>query len=155
TRFSRYRMPTLEAIRRIDYDVAANWKLVFENYSECYHCPTVHPQLVKISPADSGENDLTSGPFLGGFMTIPEAEGMSNNGRACAIPVGDLPSEDLRRVYYYTIFPNILLSLHADYVMVHFIHPISPGRTTIECSWLFHPEAAKHPGFDPDAGVDF
>jgi len=154
-RFARYRMPTLKALRRIDYDVTANWKLIFENYSECYHCATVHPQLVKLSPADSGENDLTSGPFLGGFMTIPEAEGMSTNGRACAIPVGDLPSEDLRRVYYYSLFPNVLLSLHADYVMVHILHPVAPDRTKIECSWLFHPEAASHSGFDPNAGVSF
>jgi glycine betaine catabolism A len=154
-RFARYRMPTLNAVRRIDYDIVANWKLIFQNYSECYHCPTAHPQLVKISPADSGENDLTSGPFLGGFMTIVGADGMSTNGKACAILVGDLSSEDLRRVYYYSIFPNMLLSLHADYVMVHILHPIAPDRTKIECSWLFHPEAASHPGFDPDAGVSF
>jgi Rieske 2Fe-2S family protein len=149
-------MPTLHAIRRVDYDVAANWKLMFENYSECYHCPTVHPQLVKLSPADSGENDLTSGPFLGGFMTIPDAEGMSTSGKSCARPVADdLPPEDLRRVYYYSIFPNMLLSLHADYVMVHLMQPIAPDRTKIECLWLFHPDAASQPGFDPDAGVSF
>src|SRR5262249_11063657 len=99
-RFSRYRLAELRTLPRIDYDVRANWKLIFENYSECYHCATAHPQLVKLSPADSGENDLTTGPFLGGFMTIPAAEGLSTTGRACAAPIGDLPAEDLKRVYY-------------------------------------------------------
>jgi Rieske 2Fe-2S family protein len=154
-KFARYRLPTLRTERRASYDVAANWKLIFENYSECYHCATVHPQLVKLSPSDSGENDLTSGPFLGGYMTIPKADGLSTTGRACAIPVGELPAEDLRRVYYYSIFPNMLLSLHADYVMVHLLRPVSPVRTTIECLWLFHPQASSRPDFEPDAGVAF
>lgn len=155
TRFSRYNLPNLKVERRIEYDLACNWKLVFENYSECYHCGPVHPQLVKISPSDSGANDLTSGPFLGGYMTLPNADGMSNSGKACAIPVGDLPPEDLKRVYYYTLFPNVLLSLHADYVMVHYIQPVSPTRTLITCEWMFHPEASTRPGFNPDDGVAF
>ena len=155
-RLTRFQMPRLRAARRIDYDVRANWKLLFENYSECYHCPSVHPALVKLSPAESGENDLTAGPFLGGYMALaPGAGSMTQTGRACAIPVADLPDADLKRVYYYTIFPNFLLSLHPDFVMAHTLWPQSPERTLIECEWLFHPEAASHPGFDPDDGVSF
>ena len=140
-RFARYGMADLKALRRIDYDVRANWKLIFENYSECYHCPSVHPSLVKLSPADSGANDLTAGPFLGGYMVVRPGYGsMSLSGRVCGVPVGDLPEEDLHRVYYYSIFPNMLLSLHPDYVMVHTLWPQSPGQTRNECEWLFHPE---------------
>jgi Rieske 2Fe-2S family protein len=143
----------------VDYDVAANWKLIFENYNECYHCGPVHPALVKLSPADSGANDLTSGPFLGGYMVVSNGHesggSMSMSGKNCAIAVADLPEEDLRRVYYYTLFPNMLLSLHPDYVMVHTIWPQSTERTLVECEWLFHPDAASHPGFDPDDGVAF
>ncbi|MCI0621144.1 MAG: hypothetical protein L0387_05645 [Acidobacteria bacterium] len=135
--------------------ISRGWKLIVENYSECYHCPIIHPELVKLSPADSGENDLVSGPFLGGFMTLPQAGGLSRTGRACGIPVGDLSEEDRRRVYYYSIFPNLLLSLHPDYVMVHTLWPVSPERTLIECEWLFHADATRVPGFDPDDGVGF
>jgi Rieske 2Fe-2S family protein len=71
------------------------------------------------------------------------------------MPVGDLPAEDLRRVYYYSIFPNMLLSLHQDYVMVHTLWPQSAHRTRIECEWLFHADAAAQPHFDPDDGVQF
>lgn len=154
-KFARYNLPRLRAARRIDYDVRANWKLIFENYSECYHCPTVHPELVKLSPADSGANDLVNGPFLGGFMTLPPDSGLTRTGHACGLPVGELPEEDRQRVYYYSIFPNLLLSLHPDYVMAHTLWPVSPERTRIECEWLFHSDAASQPGFDPDDGVSF
>lgn len=155
SRFSRYNLASLRTVRTIHYDVRANWKLLFENYSECYHCGPVHPSLVKLSPADSGANDLTSGPFLGGYMEVTGGESMTLSGRACAIPVADLPDVDVRRVYYYALFPNMLLSLHPDYVMAHLLWPEAVGRTRIECRWLFHPAAAAQPGFDPDDGVNF
>ena len=72
-KFSHWNMPILRPAKRIEYDVRANWKLMFENYSECYHCPGVHPMLAKVSPYDSAENDLREGPFLGGFMKINKA----------------------------------------------------------------------------------
>jgi Rieske 2Fe-2S family protein len=155
-RFSSYNMPNLRVAQRIDYDVRANWKLMFENYSECLHCGPIHPALVKLSPADSGFNDLTTGAFLGGYMEVrPDCGSMTLSGDVCAIPVGDLTPEDHHRVYYYTIFPNMLLSLHPDYVMAHTLWPQTPDRTLIECEWLFHPEAASHPGYNPDDGVMF
>src|SRR5213083_2633015 len=109
----------LRSAKRVQYDVRANWKLIFENYSECYHCPGVHPALSKLTPYDSAENDLCEGPFLGGFMKINKSKSLSMSGNACALPVGDLRAEDHTRVFYYSIFPNMLLSLHPDYVMVH------------------------------------
>jgi Rieske 2Fe-2S family protein len=136
--------------------VRANWKLIFENYSECYHCPTVHPSLVKLSPADSGANDLTSGPFLGGYMSIVRPGGsLTLSGDSCGPSVGELRAEDRERVYYYSIFPNLLLSLHHDYVMYHTLWPEAPDRTRIECTWLFDPDAASVPGYNPDDGIEF
>ena len=43
---------------------------LFQNYSECLHCPTIHPKLASVLPYQSGANDLTEGPFLGGYMEI-------------------------------------------------------------------------------------
>jgi len=155
-KFPLYNLPALRRMTRINYDVRANWKLMFENYSECFHCPSVHPALVKLSPADSGANDLISGPFLGGYMEVkPESGSMTLSGKACSMPVGDLPPEEMHRVYYYSLFPNMLLSLHPDYVMVHTLWPEAPDRTRIECEWLFHPDSAKQPDFNPEDGVLF
>ena len=156
TRFSRFNLPALSAYRRIDYQLACNWKFVVQNYSECYHCPLVHPALVKLSPPTSGENDLYRGPFLGGYMEmVDSSESLTMSGRSCGAMVGDLPTEDLKRVYYYSLFPNMLLSLHPDYVMYHTIWPQSPGATLVTCEWLFHPDTLSNPAFNPDDGVDF
>ena len=152
-KFSHWNISILKPAKRIEYDVRANWKLMFENYSECYHCPGVHPQLQKISPYDSAENDLRHGPFLGGFMKINPGKSLTMSGNACAAFVGKI--EDLQRVFYYSIFPNTLLSLHPEYVMVHQLWPQSPERTLIVCDWLFHPDAFRRENFNPTDAIEF
>jgi Rieske 2Fe-2S family protein len=178
-KFSHWNMSMLQPAKRIEYDVRANWKLIFENYSECYHCLGVHPELSKISPYDSAENDLTEGPFLGGFMRIAKGRSLTMSGNGCALGIADAsrarardraparnrnPSQEIEndhdhdgknRVFYYSIFPNMLLSLHPDYVMVHQLQPHSPERTLILCDWFFHPEAFKHNDFNPDDAIQF
>src|SRR6266481_9837204 len=151
-KFSHWNMSILQPAKRIEYDVCANWKLMFENYSECYHCPGVHPQLQKVSPYDSAENDLREGPFLGGFMKINPGKSLTMSGNACAAFVGKI--ENLQQVFYYSMFPNMLLSRHPEYVMVHQLWPQSSGRTLIVCDWLFHPDAfRKH--FNPQDAIEF
>ncbi|MGZ4985895.1 MAG: aromatic ring-hydroxylating oxygenase subunit alpha [Chthoniobacterales bacterium] len=154
-KFAHWNLPQLRSARRIAYDVRANWKLIFENYSECYHCPGVHPMLSKVSPYDSAENDLCEGPFLGGLMSITKGASLTMSGKACARPVGDMKGEDHARVFYYSIFPNMLLSLHPDYVMLHRLWPQSPGQTLIDCDWLFHPDAFARDDFHPEDAVEF
>ncbi|MBA3831359.1 MAG: aromatic ring-hydroxylating dioxygenase subunit alpha [Chthoniobacterales bacterium] len=156
-KFAHWNLPSLRPARRIEYKVEANWKLIFENYSECYHCPLVHPALSKVSPSDSAANDLLEGPFLGGFMSIAKGQSLTMSGKTCALSVGGIGEEDHARVFYYSVFPNMLLSLHPDYVMVHLIWPQSPGRTRIACDWYFHPEAerAEEPRFNPEDAVAF
>ena len=160
-KFSHWNISILRSAKRIEYDVRANWKLMFENYSECYHCPGVHPMLSKVSPYDSAENDLCEGPFLGGFMSITKGAGLTMSGRACALPVGGSNAADSQRVFYYSIFPNMLLSLHPEYVMVHQLWPQSPERTLILCDWFFHPDAfavsdrSGKPDFNPNDAIEF
>jgi glycine betaine catabolism A len=160
-KFSHWNTSILRPAKRIEYDVRANWKLMFENYSECYHCPGVHPMLAKVSPYDSAENDLSEGPFLGGFMKINRGAGLTMSGQACALPVGGIKrgegeeAEDDGLVFYYSIFPNMLLSLHPEYVMVHQLWPKSPERTVIVCDWFFHPDAFSRSDFKPDDAIEF
>ena len=155
-KFSEWNLSNLVSARRIEYDVKANWKLIFENYSECYHCPGVHPMLSKVSPYDSAENDLTEGPFLGGFMQINRGRSLTMSGKTCALPVNSgREKEDEGKVFYYSVFPNLLLSMHPDYVMVHQIWPKSPERTLIYCDWFFHPNASEVENFDPEDAIQF
>lgn len=155
-RFADWNISELRTARAITYDLHCNWKLAFLNYSECYHCPLVHPQLDKLSPSDSGRNDLSEGPFLGGYSEMRhEGASLTMSGTTNRPPIGTVHGEDRQRAYYYTIFPSMLLSLHPDYVMVHYVRPVAWDRTEIECAWLFDPGAMSKPDFDPADAVEF
>jgi Rieske 2Fe-2S family protein len=167
-KFTHWNLPRLRSVKRVEYDVKANWKLMFENYSECYHCPGVHPMLSKVSPYDSAENDLTEGPFLGGFMRINKGKSLTMSGEACALRIDHEQERELataspsegghdggEEVFYYSIFPNMLLSMHPEYVMVHQLWPQSPDRTLIVCDWFFHPDAPERDGFNPEDAIEF
>ncbi len=156
-RFARYGLPGLAVGYRVVYDVNANWKLVFQNYSECLHCPTIHPKLATVLPYKSGANDLIEGPFLGGSMDIKAPnESATMSGRACGHIVSDaLPDDDRKRAHYYTLMPNMLLSLHPDYVNYYLLHPVSVDRTLVESEWLFHPETLADPKSNIQDAIDF
>ncbi|WP_298821320.1 aromatic ring-hydroxylating oxygenase subunit alpha [Chloroflexus sp.] len=153
-KFQAWDVGRLQRGAQIVYEVAANWKLIVANYSECYHCPLIHPELVAVSPWQSGRNDLTSGPFLGGYMDLTH-ESMTLDGHTRRPPLPGLDPVDRRRVYYYSIFPNLLLSLHPDYVMAHRLLPRRPDATTVICEWYFAPEIATAADFDPSDAVEF
>lgn len=156
TRFGRWHIAELQSAARIEYDLACNWKLVFQNYSECYHCPVIHPQLERLSASDSGRNDLSEGPFLGGYSELREnRESITTSGHTVRPPLPGVDGADLARVYYYTIFPSMLLGLHPDYVMAHYLEPLSPSHTKVVCEWLFHPNAMSDANFQSSDAVEF
>jgi glycine betaine catabolism A len=135
-----------------DYVVAANWKVVTENYHECYHCPLIHPELCDVSPPASGENFDLPGAWVGGSMDLRDgADTMSLDGRSGG---RNIDGVDPRQVLYLGLFPNLLISAHPDYVMTHRMTPLAPGRTHVECAWYFLPDGD---GVAPDASyaVDF
>ncbi len=156
TRFSPWNVRSLRVVREIVYELACNWKLVFQNYSECYHCPPVHPQLERLSPSDSGRNDLREGPILGGYSELRhDGASLTTTGKTSRLPLRGLGDKDRKRSYYYTVFPSMLLSLQPDYAMVHDVRPVAVDRTRIVCSWLFDPATIAAPGFDASDAVDF
>jgi Rieske 2Fe-2S family protein len=139
-----------------DYVVRANWKTITENYHECYHCPSIHPELCKVTPVDSGENYPPEGLWVGGSMELMDfAETMSLTGESRGVRIRGLSDKQAREVYYYGLFPNLLISLHPDYVMTHRFEPLGPGETKVECQWLFPPEARERPDFDPSYAAEF
>jgi Rieske 2Fe-2S family protein len=152
-----YEPERLRTAGRHDYVVEANWKILSENYQECYHCPTIHPQLCRVSPPNSGENYTPDvGAWVGGWMALADdADTMSLDGRTPLAPLRGLDREGRRRVLYLVVFPNLLLSLHPDYVMTHVLTPRAPGRTGVECAWAFSPDAIDRPDFDPSYAIEF
>jgi Rieske 2Fe-2S family protein len=132
-----YAPGSLEVADRHTYEVSANWKVVAENYHECYHCPLIHPELCQVSPPDSGDNYDLPGAWVGGAMVLRDGMAtMSLTGESAAPPI---PGVDPTRVEYLHLLPNLLVSAHPDYVMTHRLVPLAPDRTWIECTWLARP----------------
>jgi Rieske 2Fe-2S family protein len=136
-----YAAGALELADRHTYEVAAGWKVIAENYHECYHCPLIHPELCTISPPTSGVNYDRPGAWVGGSMDLRDGmRTMSMTGRLAASP---LPGVSPTRVEYLHLLPNLLVSAHPDYVMTHRLVPLAPDRTWVECSWLVTPDAVS------------
>lgn len=153
---SRFTLGRLIRGDRHEYEAQANWKILCENYNECYHCAIVHPELNRVSDYRNGGNLEFGRYHVGGPMTLNDgcntitATGHSDRPDLPAIDVADRTS-----VQYYHVYPNLLISLHRDYVVTHTLWPIDAGRTRIVCEWLFDPDTAAAPGFDPSDAVDF
>ena len=142
-RFQSWDLQNLSVIDKKTYQVNCNWKLIIQNYCECYHCPMIHPQLAEIHNYLGGRNDFFKGPFLGGYMDFnSDKESITSSGKYCCPPLKNIKGNDLRRVYYYSLFPNMLLSLHPEYVMYHTVWPNGPDKCIVNCSWLFLKESA-------------
>jgi Rieske 2Fe-2S family protein len=154
----RYRVGSLERAGRIEYRVEANWKAIAENYSECLHCPGVHPELNALSNYMSGEVMEGAGAWCGGSMTL--SEGASTMGREGGHahprpPIEGLSGDELSSVLYFVLFPNALVSLHPDYAMLHTLWPRAVDRTDVVCEWFFEPSTMAAEGFDPSDAIGF
>jgi Rieske 2Fe-2S family protein len=151
-----YELDRLMVAASHSYELRANWKLAVENYHECYHCSTIHPELCRVSSPESGVNYNPGGMWVGGTMELIDGvETMALDGRSRSAPMRGVTGARLRDVTYLQLFPNLLLSVHPDYVMTHVLDPVAADRTAVVCQWLFPPEALAREGFDPSYAVDF
>lgn len=152
----RYDGADLVTAETHEYDVAANWKVIVENYQECYHCSSIHPELCAVSPPDSGDNLEPQGDWIGGGMDLREGVAtMSLDGHSNGTVMTRLDEVEQRTVMYIALLPNMLISLHPDYVMTHVLTPLAPSTTRIRCSWAFPRSTVEREGFDPAYAVDF
>jgi glycine betaine catabolism A len=155
-KFRGWCMEDLLLHKRITYDVKANWKLIVLNYNECLHCPVLHPALNRLTDYLGADNEPASPAYIGGAMGFRNgAETMSVDGLRRRDYLPGLNHAERRMVCYYAIYPNLLLSLHPDYVMTHTLWPRSADRTDIVCEWHFHPAELEKPTFTADDVIEF
>ncbi|MGW0683891.1 aromatic ring-hydroxylating oxygenase subunit alpha [Streptomyces sp. NPDC002754] len=133
-----YTIEGLDLGRRITYDVRANWKLVIENFMECYHCATIHPELTDVLPEFA--NGLAAQYFVGhGAEFADEARGFTVDGSEGLDRIPSVADEQDRRYYAITVRPQVFINLVPDHVIIHRMYPIAHDRTTVECDWLYLP----------------
>jgi glycine betaine catabolism A len=124
-RVRRYPLAELRGAHRITYEIQANWKVMLENYNECYHCGPVHPELCRLVPAfkqrGGAELDWERGiPHRDAAWTFT-ASGTTNRA-----PFDGLDEDERVRHKGELVYPNLLLSLSADHVAAFYIQPHGP-----------------------------
>lgn len=135
----RYGMAGLDLGRRITYDVRANWKLLVENFMECYHCATIHPELTDVLPEFA--EGYAAQYYVGhGAEFAAEAEGFTVDGSGGFARIAGIEESQDRRYYAITVRPQVFLNLVPDHVIVHRMFPLAADRTVVECDWLYAPE---------------
>ncbi|NRQ36799.1 aromatic ring-hydroxylating dioxygenase subunit alpha [Nonomuraea sp. NN258] len=134
-----YHVDKLALGRRIVYDVQANWKLLVENFMECYHCATIHPELTAVLPEFAG--GYAAQYYVGhGAEFAERVEGFTVDGGAGFDRLPDVSPEQDRRYYAITVKPQVFINLVPDHVIMHRMFPLAADRTVIECDWLYHPD---------------
>lgn len=128
--------------RQISYQVAANWKLIIENFMECYHCAPIHPELVGVLPEFA--RGFAAQYYVGHgaeFAGPAEAFTVTGSGGFGRLP--GLSADQDRRYFAVTIRPQVFLNLVPDHAIVHRLIPVAADRTTVVCDWLFDPEVVQ------------
>lgn len=153
-RLQRYPLADLRAGHTITYDVEANWKVIVENYNECYHCGPVHPELCQIVPAfkQGGGNELD---WDDGVPHRDGANTFTASGTTTRAPFPGLSETEKTHHKGELFYPNLMLSLSMDHVAAFYLWPQSAGHTRIQCDFLFHPDELSKPDFDGFDAVDF
>ena len=153
-RLQRYPLDQLRSARRLVYEVQANWKVLLENYNECYHCGPVHPELCRLVPAFKQKG----GSDLDWERGIPHREGawtFTETGTTSRRSFDGLNPDEQIRHKGELIYPNFMISLSADHVTAYTLWPQGPGHTRVVCDFLFHPSEIEQESFNPADAVDF
>jgi Rieske 2Fe-2S family protein len=152
----RFSPGSLRVAVRTSTDVAANWKVIVENYQECLHCTRVHPELVDIIPTyrsgwvyDRSRDD--------GGVTLRDHGNSFAFGGTTDLPLlpGFDAGEDASSYYGCTGFPNLFVDVTGTSMIVSTLFPKSPSLTTMTMEYLFAPSTIDADGFDPTPIVEF
>lgn len=155
-------MDALVTGHRMTRELACNWKVFWENYNECLHCPGIHPELSRRVPvyakgvmawneAPGWRPDAAPGPAL-----EEGAESWTPDGTLCgpAFP-GLTPAQREAGAVFVTLYPTAYIVAHPDHARVVSLTPTGPATTRLTAEWLFPPETLAQPSFDAAAVAAF
>ncbi len=149
-------MDSLVTAHRWETEIDCNWKAFWENYSECLHCPGIHPELCDLVPVykrgimgQSEALDWTPSDATGPNLRAG-AKSWTMDGAVCG-PVFEGLSEAEHRAggNFVTQWPSAYVVAHVDYVRAVRIVPMGPEKTKLIAEWYFTPQTLAQPGFDP------
>ena len=152
---------------RFSKTLDCNWKLFWENFNECLHCPKVHPGLCQLVPIygrglmvrnddpkwrerRDDENPRYSGRLRSDAVT------WSPDGRARGAGFAGLTDAERERGHTYAVaLPSLFVVGHVDYMRSVQITPLGSEKMRIDAEWLLPPNALDDPDFDLPALAAF
>ncbi|MFJ9709062.1 aromatic ring-hydroxylating dioxygenase subunit alpha [Streptomyces sp. NPDC101234] len=138
----RYGVENLSVGKRIVYDVKANWKLIIENFMECYHCATIHPELTEVLPEFA--DGYAAQYYVGhGAEFGTDIQGFTVDGSEGLDRIPGVSEDQDRRYYAITVKPQVFINLVPDHVIFHRMYPVAADRTIVECDWLYLPHVVE------------
>ncbi|MGQ0564461.1 MAG: aromatic ring-hydroxylating oxygenase subunit alpha [Gemmobacter sp.] len=144
-------MDTLVTGHRVTRNLACNWKVFWENYNECLHCPGIHPELIDMVPVYGRgvmSPEETTGWTAQGNLK-PGARTWSTDGQPCGPEFPDLTQAQRDAGHaFVTLYPTMYVVAHVDYIRAVRLEPTGPETTRLTAEWLFAPETLAQPGFD-------
>jgi choline monooxygenase len=152
-RLAGYRLGEQRLLRRVEYEIAANWKLVAENFMEYYHLPWVHPGLVKVSPMDAHHRWQGAGMYVG-FCTSPIAANTDDGGWRGLPALSSLDEDDAVSARFAWAFPSVAVNALPNHTFLMLVRPTAPGRTDETTYLLSHPDSIERAGDGLDEEVD-
>lgn len=153
--YERWNMDELRTARRTVSEVGANWKVIVENYNECLHCPTVHPELVAVAPTFRKGEVFEEGRDDWGVSIVAGGVGYTATGTTTLPVMPGLDEKSASSMYGASVFPNMFIDLTGTVVIATRIQPRGPEHTTMTTDYLFRPEVIDDPSFDPTEVVEF
>jgi choline monooxygenase len=149
-RLAGYRLEEWRLAHSATYHIAANYKLIAENFMEYYHLPWVHPGLVKVSPMKAHHRWQGPGMYTG-MCTRPIAANTDEGGWQGLPPAPGLSEDDAESARFAWLFPNVALNVLPNHVFIMLTRPEAPDRTVEDVYLLTHPEIADDPRHDESA----
>ena len=150
---ARYNLANLEVAERREYHIDANWKLVQENNVECYHCPSIHPELCAIQPnvrrGNIGASNSDGNPLIKGGNSFT-LDATTNRPL-----ISTITPEDKGRFRSTPVWPAFFLGFLPDHVFTFNVWPTGVQTSTVVMEWLFEPSTIAMPDFDPSDTVEF
>ena len=133
--------------------VAANWKILIENYQECLHCSWVHPELVDIVPTYKTGSVVDPDRADGGVGV--RGNSFSRTGSSSLPVLPHMGAAEAESYYGATVFPNMFIDITGTSVIISSLWPNGAAETTVVMEYLFAADTISAANFDPSEIVEF
>lgn len=140
--FERFTMEHLRLGKKTTFEVAANWKIIVDNYNECLHCPSVHKELSALVPLFR-RGEVEEDPGSSTVSLRPGATSFTMSGTSSLPPLPGVTDEDINVFRGCYVFPNLMLNLTSDSVRYFILHPRSASNTSVENGYLFAEDTVR------------